>query len=446
MLTCVKVNGVTRHLQDNKDIVSYNQAQQTYNSANKAFAEADYNKAIELYNKVDDYLKHHPEHKPSFDHSYRNFSMVDMANRHKSLGKITPKLIHRVLVIFIENVSAPYDGNIVKTIMPFDVRKQAEISWGVCSRLIEVLTDGELTLQFDSINLSSTLTSLEEPADGDRLAPADRMIYSLSPYPAELISDKINDYDSFLFVWNHKENDGTTYYKGAHGWGGVSRIMFSPYLLEGPPRGRQVISTGLIHRPGTILHELFHTFESCYDITPLHGFQDKNKKYFPEWKGNGELDYYEYHFQKIAQLDGLSKFCFSKIYPQQGSDKELKEKIKLIKNIALADRQKARRITNKAVNDEKLFKKALQLNPYDSEILLSYTVFLHSANRKTEALDKIELAYLHAPYNPEICYWMGVETYHSGNIKAAINHMKEALKINSKLKKATEYLKFLMKK
>jgi len=432
-------------------ISTYTQAQACYTQAHEAFVGAEYNLAIACYKKVDGYISAHPEHSSFFDHSYRNYSMVDMVRRRQTIGEMQPKWTHRVLVIFINKVSASYKGNRVKTVMTDDIKKKAETAWGVCSRLTEVLSAGELTLNFDAVNLNSTLTCVEEPEGGDGLQSADRFIYSLTPYPTKLLSSKLNDYDSFLFIWNPKDSYGNTSYKGAHGWGGVSRISLSPYMIEGPMRGRLVISASLINRPGTILHELFHTMEKCYDISPIHGFRDENRGHFPRWKGRGEINYYQYHYTEIMKKEGFLNLSLSKLFPLQPALVELAKQSQSGVTASLNNRKKARGIARKisgnySQENEKLYKDALLLNPYDPEILLQYTISLHSAGRKSEALDQIKSAYHQSPYNPEICYWIGVESYHGGKKKAAISYMKEALVLDKKMQKAEKYLDFMQGK
>ncbi len=59
---------------------------------------------------------------------------------------------------------------------------------------------------------------------------------------------------------------------------------FSPSLMGAMPR--------------LYLHEFFHIVESKLGIRPSHGFKTENRKHFPNWKGNDQLEYYWWHFRE----------------------------------------------------------------------------------------------------------------------------------------------------
>jgi len=432
-------------LLEDVEITSYNSAQVAYSEAHKAFAKGNYSDAITLYKKVDEYLDENPEIATHFDHKYRDFSMVDMVKKRAQLGKVKPKWEHRVLVVFVDKVSAPYQDNRIETVMENKYRESAVLASSVCTQYAEVLSHGKLTMVFDTITVRSTLTRIEDD-DKDGLVPADRMIYSLEPYPSDLLIDNIDKYDSFLFVWNHKNEKGQSYYKGYHGWGGVNNIAFQPFVFDGPVRCRIVISTGLIDRPGTIFHELFHTLEKCYGISPIHGFRNEIRGNFPEWEGDGEMDYYQFQFDQL-QKKGFENYSLSKT--QTYNDKKVK--INATSEIPYSKRLEARKLLNeivgyKADQKESAFQIAIELNPYDAQIRLQYTVYLHQVDRKDEAFEQAQIAYNHSPFNSEICYWMGVESYHQKDYKASIRYLEEALELNNKIEKAQKYLDFVKTK
>lgn len=427
------------------EITSYNIAQKVYKEGHKAFATGNYSDAVLLYEKVDDYIEKNPDKAEYFDHKYRNFSMVDMVQKRADLGKIKPKWEHRILIVFVDKVSAPYQDNRIETVMENKYRESAVLSHQVCSKYAEVLSQGKLTLVFDTVTVHSTLTRIEDD-NKDGLVPADRMIYSLEPYPSDLLANTIDKYDSFLFVWNHKNEKGQSYYKGYHGWGGVNNIAFQPFIFDGPTRGRIVISTGLIERPGTIFHELFHTLEKCAGIDPIHGFKDEIRSNYPQWKGKGEMDYYQFHFDQLKSK-GFDDFSLSKTQ----SFKDKKVKVKVPTDISYSKRLEARQMLNKIVtgnlqNKEISFQKAIALNPYDSEIRLQYAVFLHQLDRKDDAYKQSKIAYNQSPFNAEICYWMGVQSYHQKDYEASVRYLEEALELNRQMGKAQKYLDFVKAK
>lgn len=219
------------------DPANVSEALELYSRAHRAFVADEFVTAVELYQAVDRYVDAHPDHAGFFDHRYRGFSMVEMVRRYQVLGEFEPAYVHRVLAVSVQRVDAPYgEDRIVSTMEP-EIDARARLAQQVCTRMLEVLSGGTLSVRFDNVSIDATMTQIVTGDRYDGAAPADRMVSSIRPYPSELLFDHLADYDTFLFCWNHLNTDGRRLYTGPHGWGGVARLPLVVGQLNAPPRG-----------------------------------------------------------------------------------------------------------------------------------------------------------------------------------------------------------------
>jgi len=332
------------------------------------------------------------------------------------------------------------------------MKETERISRQVCALLLEVLSGGKLGLEFEELSLDAALTEIEPSDPRDSRFPADRGVGSISPYPGELLYSRMDDFDSFVFYWNHRDDAGGEIYKGPHGWGGVSRIPVIPYQSYGPPRGRILISAGLINRPGTLLHELFHTFEKSMGIAPIHGFWDEHRHHFPGWKGEGELDYYQYHLSRLAEDPGYGNFLLSNRYPA-GTLSEFLEREEIREAIlSPAARRESFLLTRaaKKLDDPKMSEtlnlRALELNPENGAAHLGLSIHFHQKNEREQALFHAMEAARLDPYSGETAYWLGVCHYNSGKSDLALDAMERAMELNPSMEKAKVYYDFVKRR
>jgi len=432
-------------------IYSINEALHTYTDAHKSFAKNDYDKAISRYRDVEKFLAAHPRFKKYFDHHYRNFSMIELVERHKALGKFDPQYIHKIAVLYINRTKAPYKRKIIIGRLSRKDFQAALLSQKICTKFTEVMTSGNMTLNFRQVQVNSAVTRIEPVSRFDKRPTPDIIINSISPYPSETINDLAKNYDTFLFYWNHKNNNNRTSYNMAHGWGGAYKVPLVPNTIYTPQRGRIVLSTGLIDKPGTIFHELFHTLEKTYGITPIHGFRDAQRKSFPNWKGSGEFDYYQYHYKRIRENNNLDKFMISKRYPFDQSFRKLTLSSKKIQSIKKNQKRTALKLYFEAeyylksnpVRAKHLLIRSIKINRYFSPALFRLGSLLYSKKKYQTSEKYLLRAYRINPLNSGTCYMLGVLKYKSRKIDYSLRFMTEAVTLNPGFAKAYQYRGFI---
>lgn len=421
------------------EVKIYNEAVALYKKAHIEFIKLNYDEAINYYSDVEKFLEKNQKYKQYFDHHYRNFSMIDVVKKHKNLGNFKPILEHKILVLYLKNTDTQFEGKSIKTVFTDELKETAYISQEVCKRLIEVLSNGEMTVSFERLEINayvSELSSSLSESNNEEIKIIQPVIESFHPYPWETIYKNIDFFDTYIFYWNDnrlKSGDKG----GAKALGGAANLPIFPYQLYSPKRGRIIISASLLDRPGTLLHELFHTIESRLGVKPIHGFSDQDRKHFPFWKGKGEFDYYAYHFDNFIKENKIKDLEFIKSSPNFLNDKIIETNLNIFKNIPYSELCKSQKLYIRATellknkNNQKkavnLFEKILEINPYHLNTLIRLCVINHNNNDKLKALDFIIRAYQINPANGEVCYWMGVEHYNQKIFDSSIKYLSEGL-------------------
>ena len=397
------------------------EARQLYDRGNAAFGAKKWQEALNCYGSVERFLAKNPTFRNSFDHYYRGFSIMDTVQKRRALGVIRPEATHRILVMYINKVNAPFPAGRVQAGFPRDLKATAEASQEACARMVEVLSGGRASLEFTRMDLDASLTELIASVslnnESDSVETVQAVVESLVPYPAEIFRQNLDRYDTFLWYWNdHKLR--TTRGGYATALGGAVLIPLVPGLLTGPERGRVVISASLLDRPGTLLHELFHTFEKCYGISPIHGFRPAERHNFPEWTGTGEFDYYRYHFNRVAQTKGFAGFGFRERFPNRVTADLLKQDLDF----------------SRTLKPEELHGP----EPFTVEHRKE-GIRLHGLGDYDKALTEFTPLYTINPFDAETCYWMGVESYRKNSRSAAIRYFDESLALDPASAKALQY-------
>ncbi|MFA6561212.1 MAG: tetratricopeptide repeat protein [Verrucomicrobiia bacterium] len=396
------------------------EAQQLYDRGNAAFGAKKWQEALKYYGSVEQFLTKNPTFRNSFDHYYRGFSIMDTVQKRRALGVIRPEVTHRILVMFTK-VDAPFPGGRVQAGFPPDLKATAESSQEACARMIEVLSAGRVSLEFTRMELDATVTELSASAtlnnESDSVEVVQAVVESLVPYPAEIFHQNLDRYDTFLWYWDDKQLR-TTRGGYATALGGAVLMPLVPGLLTGPERGRLIVSARLLSRPGTLLHELFHTFEKCYGISPIHGFRSSTRNYFPEWTGTGEFDYYRYHFNRVAETRGLAGFGFRKRFPSRVTADLLKQGLDFSRTLKPEELHGSETFTVKHRKEG---------------------MRLHGLGDYDKALAEFTRLYTINPFDAETCYWMGVESYRKNNCSAAIRYFNEGLALDPASARTLQY-------
>lgn len=396
------------------------EARQLYDQGNAAFGAKKWQEALNYYGSVEQFLDKNPTLRNSFDHHFRGFNIMDTVQKRRALGEIKPEVTHRILVMF-SKVDAPFPGGHVQAGIPPDLKATAEASQEACARMVEVLSAGKVSLEFTRMELDATVTELSTSAtlnnESDSVEVVQAVVESLIPYPAEIFRQNLDRYDTFLWYWNDQALRTT---QGGHATalGGTASISLVPGLLTGPERGRLIISASLLNRPGTLLHELFHTFEKCYGISPIHGFRPSIRNSFPEWTGTGEFDYYRHHFNRVAGTKGLAGFGFRERFPNRVTADLLKQDMDFSRTLKPEELHGPEPFTVKHSREG---------------------IRLHGLGDYEKALAEFARLYTINPFDVETCYWMGVESYRKNDRPAAMRYFDESLSLDPASAKVLQY-------
>ncbi len=420
---------------------NYNQADQVLQKGYLAFIDRDYTQAYEYILQVESFISNNPRYKDFFDHHYRDFSLLDIIEQRKKLGNIKPDIIHKILVIYIMKTDATFQGIQIREEFTEEMEQKSWISQEIAALYVEVLSEGKITLEFSRTNLDAVVTDLKffnsEDNGKKQLVTVHADPESIQPYPGDMMYQLYNKYDTILYYWSGEQLKSEK--KGrATAMGGSDRLALIPYSIYGPERGRIIISSCLVHRPGTLLHEFFHTIEKRYAIPISHGFWDKNRHQFPTWKGQGEYNYYQYHFENTIKKSGYRNCEFTYSQPLKITSSEYQSYVDMILPIRLEDRKEAQHILeetklifkNDKKNTKKNLEKAILLNPYNGEALFKLCGIAHYNGDLDLALSYILRAYQISPYDPYVCYWMGVEHYHKNMMKESIRYLSESIHLS----------------
>lgn len=436
------------HSQDK--VASLNEALRIYKTAEKAFSENKHDKAISLFSQVENFLNNKPQYKKYFDHHYRDFSIIEIVKKHRKISKAIPEITHHITAIFINRTNAEINGKQLNAQLNSKDYESANISMQITKKYLEVATKGQVTIKYKVINIDSSVTQIEPISKHDKRQTPEILINSIKPYPSKQINKLSKTTDTFIFYWKHSSDDGKIKYTGSHGWGGASTIPIIPYSVDTPLRGRILISSGLISRPGTLFHELFHTIEKIYGIKPIHGFRNTERKYFPDWKGKGEFDYYFFQINNILSNNSLNKFRITQTY---NFNSEYKFKTSLLNNynkLTKFSQNKSLEKHFEAVNSKKSkqyvknkYLEALKFNPNFSHALFKVGTQYYFEKKYKQAEKYINKAYLINPNDPEICYMYGVIKNRNNDIENSIKAMSESININPYLAKAYQYRGYL---
>ncbi len=426
------------------DPITYRQAKEVYARGEMAFTQGRHANAFAFFKQVESFLADNPTYKTGFDHRKRGLVLSEAVTQHQKLGEFTPDVVHRVLVFYVKRTDAALGKQRIVAEFSNELKEKAEVAQQVCARYVELLSAGALTLEFDAHDLDATLTEVTSSiSDYTGTESVQASLESLLPYPTKLLYEHIGEFDSLLLYWNdgglRLENGG-----GGKALGGSVNIPLIPYLLEGPKRGRLFVSSSLLHRPGTLLHEFFHTMEDCYGIQQRHGFMDRHRQAFPQWQGIGEFDYYRNHFEQTFAPRSYKGASLHTTNPNLISPGTLALNLSKIQN--LGDDESAFQRLREAEalyiqgweldlrdqNDQaaEFYQRTVELNPFHSKALLRLGKYYHYQDEKKRAFAQILQAYEANPDDPEIYYWMGIEYFHQNQIPQSIRCLSEGLALD----------------
>ena len=241
----------------------------------------------------------------------------------RDLGQIKPRQTYRILALTITRIDASYtnlSGQPVRyqnpALDPLSL-KWRTLAQNHLARSIETWSHGNMTVVFEEQTIDATITDFHlnwfgnDPKSNNEMRTA--KLESIKPSIMELLLTRCNEFDSLL-----------VYYNGANGVGGglhgrSMRFEYQPGLVSKAWRGTLDIPLNFIARyegPSILVHEFFHNIESICGIKVQHGYLAANRNAFPSWKGEGEIDYYRWHFDHTLATKGGEHINFRKTWPE----------------------------------------------------------------------------------------------------------------------------------
>lgn len=276
-------------------IRSVNDALALDRTAAAAFASGDYTRAHEGYDLVAAYLRSNGIRK-GFDRVVYDIPILDVVSDRAALTMNDRPIQLRFLVIYVAATDIP--GRVPRRNMNPDSIRRANIAQDCFSRYVEVLTRGRVTCTFERHVHDAVVTDILISTnffEGTSSLIHKLALDSIRPYPGMLAS--LPRFDSLLAYWEQGALNGRP-------TGG----MWPVALGNGRTVTRGYLQFPVSYEwPGTLLHEFFHTVEDIYHISPRHGFADSVRTKFPGWKGQGQYDYYRWHFETTVAQAGFGR-------------------------------------------------------------------------------------------------------------------------------------------
>lgn len=205
--------------------------------------------------------------------------VVETVRKRRDLGAIEPVATHRICVIWIREVVTVQPGG--ERRRRADVTEEQKGDWriyfGLFRRIIEGFSEGGWSVAFSEVDATDT-------HDADAPHQAGNAEYlGLGRY----FFETADECDTYLRISNT--------FSPARGL--ARQYPYVSGVAYGPHRGMIRLNPDS-HGFMTLLHEFFHVLEwvSPEIQTPAHAYRDSERHRVPEWTGEGEYDYYRWHF------------------------------------------------------------------------------------------------------------------------------------------------------
>ncbi len=427
----------------------YSEIKFIHEKADYAFIKKDYDSAINFYKKLTDLLSKNPLFHNYNSISLYNIPIVDMVKKRKALGKIKPQYVHMIHVIYLYKTTVTLKKNNKRYNLTLNENeiKETKRFLQIFKLYTEVISNGFFSLKFTFDIHYFPIKRMKQQSSKDynnkTLSYRFPILNSVQNL-GEKIFSQYKTKDTFLFYYKSKGIN-------ARPIGGVDHLPLVSYIAKTPLRGRLLIP--IEFKNGFVLfHELFHSIEFLSHIRPPHGFTRFNRKFFPKWKGHGQYDYYQWHFQKTLSSISFKQINFIQQYPAFMTEKQFSklEKLKLLfnnKNLIKSEvlQEKADKLhkMRKLKKAFKIYKLSLKYNPYNIKSLQRVCYYYFQKKLFKKLLSILKSALLIHPYDRDLNYYQGVSYYNTKKIKLAIKSMSNTIIYNPDEYRAYYYRGFL---
>jgi len=229
------------------------------------------------------------------------------------LPKIKKSTKYKIRVVFIDQLDAEIlekDGrkrHIKIMLMPDTIRK-TKIFFEYQKHFIRAFSNGHLEVEIRYDRPGFILKKLIHHEENRKNEFAPLYVEPERMYSRYLYGN-YNTTDVFCFVWPK-----AGFRADAIGGIGLFNVVL-PYIYKVPSRGFVAIPDTWIHSATTrvtFVHELFHTLEYNLGISPSHAWHNNRRYMVPEWKGEGEYDYYQWRFNETISKYGWENVNYRK--------------------------------------------------------------------------------------------------------------------------------------
>ncbi len=427
-------------------------AQRDYRVGSEALIGNDFVEARACYSRLIEFLDKNPRYKPYFDFNYYQIPILRIIELREKLGEIRPELTHKIMVVYLMNTLANVpDKTLGKKTVDLTLSEEeiseTQVYLGIFRVYLEVLSHGKLSIQYNIVRHNPPILQMNEFTSLDY----DGKTYH-SRYPelnsvdglGTVILSSLDETDTYLFYYKSRGADPRPI-------GGSDYLPLIPYFKKAPMRGRLLIPFEY-RNGGVLLHEFFHSLENLAGIRPGHGFLPDVRKNFPGWNGEGQYDYYWWHFDETLTNYGFDRLSFIKRYPSSQTLEDFASAVKLADEIPILGRKKAEELYQIGEQMEKKkqfalandkYRESLKHNPYHSNSLAKLVSDAMSRKSYKEATGYIDRGLTLEPANTFHLYYQGVIHYNERRPGDAIVSMTKAIKSDPGMEKAYYYRGFL---
>ncbi len=406
--------GFDLNLEPNNYFLSDSIVSSYINLAHISIANKNYIEAISYFKQSELFSKNNPIVLNWFLKQEIN-TQIELIEDRIKLGNCKPIYENKILSFFIKNTDVKFkalNGNTIqsKSSITEEEVQIAILYQKVLKEFVESMSEGKYSIIFDNKFFEGTLTDIKVSSFGglDTREPIFETIYPPISY---LFFENRDKYDTLAIYWNGLDISTT-----ANG-GGFS-YPYINYQMYSQNRGYMSFPTNWNDESLAIStsHEFFHNIESLTGITPTHGFDSNNRKYFPEWKGDGQLSYFKWQFK-----NSLPKILNDRILKDTPPDWKNLGWLNRFPDIYKKEDYEYNKSVVSKISDDNL-KKSHEL------ALQAYSLYWEQGNKeKAEPLFKKSFSL--NPYNKHALRYMGDTELGSKNFDLALQHFLTLSKV-----------------
>lgn len=380
----------------------------------REFGNANWTEATVLFNRIAALARQYPQIAKTWGTDALDMEAhLQLSRRMQEIPRRQPEYTHRFLLVFLHEVAIDQPGMsnnqlIGKTILTDQQKTAAVRAFTSLRGYLEAMSLGKFSSTFSTVEYPGTVSAFRLRRDDTTQPPIEMRepdTNYASPTLWSLLHDHYQQADSIVYIWGGGSRLASV------ATGGARLHPLIPWTLNSPLRGfMQIPGQMLLNRyaPVLVMHEFFHSVEQMVGIKPGHGYKPAQRDQFADWKGNGQLDYYRWHFDTTIPRQfnlkkefkselGWANLNFATRYPEKPFSRSTLARIaELAAPIPAADRRMAIELLQQAqplIKAKKhqqalpLLQNALRLHPIHPDIQLELGRLYEQAGNYQSALE-----------------------------------------------------------